>query len=209
MLMLTLMVLFLYTFDDELTLKNLLSYAPSNYYLAAIFIIFMYALKSLSVLFPISLLYILSGIIFKPIPALLVNILGMAVATTLPYWIGRFSGADMVDHIKNKYKRAKVLDNFKEDNEVFFSFIVRAIGFLPCDIVSLLMGLIKLNYKKYIIGTILGMLPGLISVTFVGQTIANPKSWQFIVSCASAVIISASTTLIYIKIKKNNKDHGK
>ncbi len=188
---------FAFLHDDPISPKELVNYAPKNEWLAALFMIALYAFKSMVFVIPIPLLYISSGLIFKPVRAFLINVLGMITCTTLPYWIGRYSGGGVMEKILKRFPKMQVLDNLKRGNEWFFSFIVRVIGFLPCDAVSMFMGACKVDFKKYITGTAVGMLPGLISITMVGITITNPHSPEFLFSCILSVTLSIASFVVY------------
>ena len=201
LIMLIFTILF-FIYQKDVTIETILQYTPENYFTAALFIISMFAVKSLLVILPIPVLYICVGIIFEPFTAMVVNILGMIACTTVPYWIGRYSGVGFTDWVMKKYPIIRQLETYKKDNEWFFSFLVRVIGFLPCDIVSIILGSLKVGFIKYITGTIVGMLPGLIVTTFVGITITNPRSPEFIMSCIMTVIISIASIYIYKKVVK-------
>ena len=202
---LTFTVLFM-TFGKNITFDQLLNYTPENKLLAAIVIIVMFGLKSLTVFFPIMLLMLVSGAIFSTFTAIIVNIIGVIVCISVPYFIGRFSGGEMAEKLISKNEKLRLLADYQQKNRFFFSYFVRVLGFLPCDIVSLYIGSVKIPYLIYISGSILGFLPGLISATIIGYSITNPKSPAFIISCAFTVILSVSSFLVYtFIIKRKNK----
>jgi uncharacterized membrane protein YdjX (TVP38/TMEM64 family) len=189
----------------DITPEELVEYAPKNDFLAAIFLIVLFAVKSLIFLIPIPVLYIASGFLFDPVTAFIVNVLGMIVCTAVPYWIGKYSGAKVINKLIKKYPKMQVIDEFKSENEWFLSFFVRAIGFLPCDAVSMILGAWRVDFKKYITGTAVGMLPGLIATTLVGITITNPRSPGFILSLILTVLVTLGSLAfyrIYLKLRK-------
>lgn len=195
----TILVVFL---GKNITSEGLLRYTPSNDFLAAVCLIGMYALKSLSVVFPILVLYFCGGFLFSPIVAALVNLLGVFVCLSLPYWIGYYSGAELTDRLIDKYPKAKKLDELKNNNEFFLSYITRMIGILPGDIVSLLLGCRRVGYVKYILGSLAGMLPGIICFTLLGDNFTNPLSWQFILSSSVTAVLSIGSFFWYRKMMK-------
>jgi len=200
--MLVLTALF-FIYGRGMTARELLTYTPRNPYLAVLFLMVLFAVKSLIVILPIPVLYVLTGIMFDPLKAIGINILGAAVCTAVPYFIGSYSGNEAAEGLARKYPMIKQLGRFKGRNELFFSFYVRAIGFLPCDIVSLILGSMRVEFKKYMAGTIAGMLPGLIASTLIGDSINNPASPQFILSCIATVLIALASTLVYRKVLKS------
>ena len=85
-------VLFLASGND-ITVQTVLNYTPESPFAAAIVILLLYALKSVSFVFPIAVLQIATGHLFQTPVALLINFLGRAVTLSIPYWVGRFSGS--------------------------------------------------------------------------------------------------------------------
>ncbi len=194
------------TFGKNITFDQLINYTPENKLLAAIVIIIMFGLKSLTVFFPIMVLMLVSGAIFNTFTAIIINIIGVIVCISIPYFIGRFSGGEMAEKLINRNKKLRLLSDYQQKNKFFFSYFVRVLGFLPCDIVSLYIGSVKIPYLIYISGSILGFLPGLIAATIIGDSITNPKSPAFIISSVFAVILSVLSFLIYnYIIKRENR----
>lgn len=186
---------------DEITVKDILRYTPDNHLLAAVFIICLYMLKSILIVFPIIVLYISTGFIFHPFWAILINLLGATACISIPYWLGYFFGHKLTALISKKYVITQRFDEFKQDNEWFFVFIVRIIGILPCDIASMLMGTVKISFPKYILASLAGMLPNLIFATILGISITNPRSPEFILSGCFIILLSVLSILIHKKVK--------
>ena len=88
---------------------------------------------------------------------------------------------------------------------IIFTFFVRIIGRLPSDIVSMYMGAVGVKYQKYLSGSILGMLPHMITFPVMGMNITNPRSREFIVSLCVEIIIMIGTTTAYALNKRNRK----
>ena len=83
----------------EIKVEQILAYTPDNALLAALALIGLYAVKSLSVVFPLLVLYISAGVLFSAPIAILVNTAGLLVCLSVPYWIGRFSGKELVEKL--------------------------------------------------------------------------------------------------------------
>lgn len=203
-------ILFFLLSKDEISVERLLSYSPENPLLAACFLLLAFAVKSLSVMFPVLVIFVAGGILFPPVQALAINTLGIAVTLSIPYWIGRMSGADLTVRLAEKYPKIYELRSFRKNNNFFFSYIVRVIGILPCDIVSLYMGSVAMPYPAYISGAVLGFMPDLILATIVGIKITDTSSPWFWLSITAGLLISAASVLIYrIHSKKEKKENGK
>lgn len=198
---------------DKITAEHIAQYAPENTLLAVAAMIALFALKSLSVVIYSGLLYVVSGILF-PLPiAIVVNFCGSAVMVSLPYFIGRKTGHDAVENILRKYPKAETLHQLRSDNDFIFAFLVRVIGRLPSDVVSLYMGAIGAGYRQYLPGSLLGLLPHMITFPVMGTCITDPGSPEFLISlCAELGFIACS--LVFYGIhrkrlkKKRNEDGG-
>lgn len=186
----------------RLNVRQILSYTPDNYWLAAAVMLVLYAVKSLSVVFPLLVLYVSAGVMF-PIPAAIaVNLMGLFLCITLPYLIGRFSGRELADRLRDKYPKIARMDTLKRDNELFFAFFLRVINLLPGDIVSMVLGATKMKYGRYAAGSLLGLFPTMLAATFMGESILKPFSPTFLLSAGATVVISVVSFLVWRRTSK-------
>lgn len=192
----------LYLFSGkEITAESLLNIAPEKPFFAALFLIFLYAFKSLTVFFPIMVLNVLGGFLFEPAYALIINAIGVIAELSVPYWVGRASGGPLADKLQNKYH--KFFDSFRDRGSDFFkAFFLRVISCLPGDAVSMYFGAVKMPFLTCLTGSFLGALPGMITATLMGMSITDPGSPMFWISIGLHVGVSALFFLVYILWKK-------
>lgn len=191
------LIIFSVIYLRDITIDELLSYSPENVFLAVLFMLGLNVLKSISVLFPIIFLQIASGFLFNPVLAIIVNIMGSAIVYTVPYFLGRFTGAEKAEKkIENNPKLVSIFEK-QHKHEFFLSFFLRAISCLPGDLVSMYLGALKFNFPKYLIASMLGNLPGLIPATFMGTSITDPLSPEFIAAAAITVFTALLSVVIY------------
>ena len=106
-------VLWVLLSGQELSVDTILSYTPARPLLAFLFILLLYALKSLSLMLPILVLDAVCGILF-PLPiAIFTAILGTAITLTLPYFIGRGAGPDMTGRLLRQRPRLQELRDLR------------------------------------------------------------------------------------------------
>ena len=84
---------------DQLDPELLLSYAPARPWLAAGMVVALFALKSLSVVFPTWILAVVSARLFPLPAALAVCAAGVAVEVSIPYWICLLYTSDAADEL--------------------------------------------------------------------------------------------------------------
>ena len=115
--------------------------------------------KSFALIFPPAVLFVLSGIVFDDLwTAVLVNAVATACSLILPYFLGRFMGAEMVESLKGKFKAIKKLDSFTGANSFAVVFVFKAGGLMPSDLSSLIFGAMKIPFGKYFLASNLGMI---------------------------------------------------
>lgn len=186
---------------EPLTVHTIIKYTPKDPILAAIVILLLYALKSLTVVFPLAILYLASGIIFPTWIAILINILGLAITFTIPYWIGRYFGDEAIEEIYNRFPKMKEVTKYQNSNAFFACFITRIVGFLPGDIVSIYFGACNTNFPVYLIGGISGCLLSIITTTIIGEKLNNPFTKEFLVVLLIRIIVIIGAILLNKKIK--------
>lgn len=201
-------VLFLVSGND-ITVQTVLNYTPESPVAAAIVILLLYALKSVSFVFPIAVLQIASGHLFQTPVALLINFLGRAITLSIPYWIGRLSGADLINNLQKKYPKIKEICDKQGQNPMFISFLLRTFCFLPGDAVSLYLGAAKIPFHYYIAGGVLGTTLGVVLATTLGSSITEPSSPAFWLSASLMTCMAIISVIFYLRNnrKKPQENH--
>ncbi len=193
---------------DKITVDNIVNFTPKNPFLAAFVILLLFALKSVSVVIYSGILYAASGILFSLPAAIAVNLAGSVIMTTIPFLIGKRSGVKMMDRLIQRNSKLEMLRSVPKQNEWLISFFVRIAGVLPSDLVSMYLGASGLHYTRYMIGTIVGLLPAIINFSVMGKNLHDVSSPAFRISAGIEIflmILSASIYYIWRRRKKRGK----
>ncbi len=193
-----------------LTAQDLKNYAPENLFLAAAAIVLFYVVKSFSLVFPLPILYVAVGLIFPNVwQAFAVNLTGVVLSLSLPFFLGRFAGKDLIVKLTGRFPKIKKLDEIKSDNETVFVFILKLSGVLACDLSSLLLGAMDIRYKKFMFGSIAGLLPLIIAWTFLAGVL-DFKSPYFYLAIGGIILVALGSSFVYKKFtaKKSGKIQG-
>lgn len=194
--------------SPDITAESILNRSPASPILAACLILLLYALKSATVVFPLMVLEIASGLLFPTWTALFVNLLGILILLTVPYWIGRFSGVEAVEKLILKYPKFGAILDRQQDNSFFLCFLFRIISCLPGDVVSMYLGATGTPYGKYLTASTLGLLPGMILATLLGASIDDPTSPMFWITVTLKVLLAALSVLGYYQYRKRKTVKG-
>lgn len=188
--------------NARVTPDGLLRVIPSRPTVAVGILLLLYAVKSLTMVFPILVLNVLGGVLFDPFTAIAVNCVGVTVELAIPYWIGRFSGSELADRLSEQHPRVGMLAAQTTGSPFFSSFFLRLISCLPGDAVSLYFGAIRLPFWVYLWGSLLGTIPGVIPATLLGMGIADPTAPLFWLSLGMNALLSAVSFWVYRRWQK-------
>ncbi|MGN0666840.1 MAG: TVP38/TMEM64 family protein [Huintestinicola sp.] len=207
LIMLIVMAVLYFVSFRNMTVDELLHYTPEEPLIAALVILLMYGLKSLSYFFPFAVIAAACGAILPTVPALIVNFTGIIIMTTIPFSVGRYAEKELVDKLVGKNEKAENIRKLGTDNQLFSSFFLRIINMLPCDVVSMLLGSMGYSFKTYLLGSFLGIAPGIAATTIMGASVTDPTSPEFIISAAVEIVLAVSSLIgyrIYLRKRKQN-----
>lgn len=172
------------------TTATILQYSPHTLPLAAVFLLLLYLAKGLTVFIPLVVLETTAGLLFSPIWAVIINLLGISLATVPPFLVGRNHCSDKIS--ATALPRLRPFLQFRENGDFCFSFLVRLCGILPFDLVSLGFGTLGIHPAVCILAGTLGYLPRMLAATFLGATLSTPGPALVISVCVSAVSVLLS-----------------
>lgn len=203
------LLLFLWINRAKISVESIVRYVPGNTVAAIAVVLMFFALKSILIIVYSGILYTASGILFPLPTAILVNISGTVLMTGIPFFIGKRVGAKQLNRIIKKNKRLRQLQEFESKNEFFISFAVRMVGHLPNDLVGMYMGASNFRADSYFLGTMLGMLPSILTFTVIGMSandISSPIFWVAVGVQLTITLLSLAIYLLWMKKSKGRRN---
>ncbi len=164
--------------------------------------------KSFALVFPPAVVFSVCAYIMPNFwVALIVNIISVFLSLSTPYFLGKFTGAGMVETLKGKFKVIKKIDDFAGANEIEMTFAIKLSGIMPGDLSSLLFGAMGISFKNYTIGANLGNLPLVVVYTFFGITLKNmgEKPWVAAIPVAVIIVFMLIASLITKRLISKTK----
>lgn len=204
--MLLCMLLFLWK-GRSVSWQALSNVMPEKPWLAALVFWGCYAVKSLSVFFPLLVLYAAAGQVFTLPKAILVNIIGMVICESIPYGIGRLSGTSLSEKLREKYPKLLVLETLRERGSFPLAALTRAVGIVPGDLASLYFGAVKLPYFPYLWGSLIGLSPMMVADTLLGKGIGGAMSPELLAAFGISVLIAVMSLLFCRNVLKKTWNH--
>ncbi len=157
--------------------------------------ILIYTLRPL-IFFPATILTIAGGSIFGPVWGILLTIIGSNLSATVAYLLGRFLGQGIFETNGSGDSTGFVTrwaDRMR--NNSFDTVLIMRFLFLPYDLVNYLAGFLRIGYRGFILATIIGSLPGTISIVLFGASIQIETLDESITPSLDPITLAISVAL--------------
>ncbi len=156
----------------------------------SLIIIFISVVKSFALIFPPAVIMSICGFVLPNyFLAFGVNVVSVILSLSVPYFLGKFTGAGMVDTLSKKFKAIKKIDDFAGTNETALTAVFKFAGIIPGDLSSLLFGAMDISYKNYMLGATLGNIPLIAAYTLFGYVLKNVGEKPWVVAIPIVIII--------------------
>ncbi len=144
--------------------------ALRNYHMAPVIILAMFVAGGL-VVFPVLLLIVVTSILFDPLTAFILAMSGSLMSAMVVYWIGHALGRDFVRNFAGK--RINKLSKSLARQGLLTIVVLRVVPIAPYSIVNLLAGASHIVFRDFIIGTLIGMFPGIFGITVFTESLKH------------------------------------
>ena len=157
-----------------------------------------------NVMFPFAVVIMTGGIVFGCINGMILSLIGGFLSAIAGYYVARFLGRKTIRAYFLRGRWAN-LDKKLSNNGFLSMLIIRTIG-IPFGIQNYLGGITGMNMSNYIAGSLIGMLPGIVVLTLLGESfISMDKNIFFI----GMLFLSFFYIMTYLLAKKFRKKTDK
>ena len=152
---------------------------------------------------PVTMLIAATGIVFGPWLGMLYSLLGATLSAVFVYGIGREVGRDAVRRVAGR--RINDLSRRIAQRGLLAMLFVRIVPVAPFSIINLVAGASHLGFRDFLIGTILGLAPGTILISFfvdrIVAAVRNPGPVTFALLALVAGVAIAGTLAVRARLK--------
>ncbi|MEA5497843.1 TVP38/TMEM64 family protein [Limnoraphis robusta] len=134
---------------------------------APVIYIIVYTLATILIL-PSTALNLTGGAIFGPWLGTVWTSIAAIIAAIIAFTFTRTIGRNWV--AKKLTGRWQAMDAEMQQGGLFYMFAIRLLPIIPYGLVNFSAGLTSVSYKDYIIGTMLGTIPGVLPFVMLGST---------------------------------------
>jgi uncharacterized membrane protein YdjX (TVP38/TMEM64 family) len=131
------------------------------------------------VMLPVTFLVGTTAIVFGPMESVLYSLAGCLLSAALSYAIGRRLGRETVRKVAGG--RLNRLSKRLAKRGILTVVLVRLVPVAPFSVVNMVAGASHIAFRDYLIGTAVGMLPGIVLVTLFSDSLAGvmrEPQWQ-------------------------------
>jgi phosphatidylserine/phosphatidylglycerophosphate/cardiolipin synthase-like enzyme/uncharacterized membrane protein YdjX (TVP38/TMEM64 family) len=158
------------------------------------------------VVLPVTLLHAVTGVVFSFPWGFLYAICGSLLSATASYWLGRFLGKDALRRYGGK--RVNRISRRLARRGWLTIAVVRNLPVAPFAVVNLVVGASRIGYKDYLVGTALGMAPGILAITVFAdrlfQLIEQPSWGNFAWVGLVMVFLGGAAWWLKWRLKRSN-----
>lgn len=122
---------------------------------------------ALLVMFPLSLLVVVTGLLFGPIWGLAYATLGTLTSSVVSYWVGHWLGREALMRYGGRHLRG--LSGYLSQRGIRTMTVINLLPLAPFTLTNMLAGAFHLKFRDYMIGSTLGIVPGLAAVILLGS----------------------------------------
>lgn len=169
------------TSDDEERIRNWISQFGI---LGPLVIILAMALQMFLLVIPTPLLMVVSVLAYGAFLGAALILVAVFCASSVGYAIGAYLGTPVVEKIIGRKTEEKIA-SFIDDYGFWTVIVTRVSPFLSNDAISLIAGMLRMGYWRFIAATMAGIFPLTVLIAYLGQDIDRLKSgliWGSIIS---------------------------
>jgi uncharacterized membrane protein YdjX (TVP38/TMEM64 family) len=123
------------------------------------------------IVFPVLGLIAATSLIFDPLPAFCLAMTGSLLSAAAMYGVGHALGRNLVRHVAGR--RVNQLSRNLARRGLVTIVVLRIVPVAPYSIVNLLAGASHIVFRDFIIGTLIGMLPGIFALTLFTESLKH------------------------------------
>ena len=170
--------------------------ALQSRWLIFIVILLLFLLRSLSMMYPYPMIFIITAMVFPPYQSFFINLFGMAFTFAFRYYTGYEMGEGTINFALKKYPAIlNAIDEGGKGNPVIL-LALRMVPSLPINTISHFYGSLEYSFPKYMALSMLAYIPKLISYSFIGENVYDPFSAEFFVPMIVLFIFTGICLLV-------------
>lgn len=159
------------------------------------------------VLFPVSVLIAGTAIVFPPVSGMFHSLAGSLAASAVTYWLGAGLGRSTIRRLAGR--RLNRLSRHMASLGVLAVMFVRLVPVAPFSIINLVAGASRLPFWRFMLGTFLGMAPGIVVLSLftdrLRQVFVQPGWKNVTLFLAVATMLLLMSLLVRKRLRRDRE----
>lgn len=172
--------------------------ALENKWLIILVILLLYFILTAFPVFPISILCVASAMVFNIAECFAINIFGLALLFAVRYSTGMSAGGGSAQWLVRRNRFTRRLIESEGQGNPWVLAVIRLLPMMPINPVSHLYGAMDFPFWKFMLISVVGFLPKLISYIIIGHNFANPFSAEFTLPL---IILSLLSGIVFLLLR--------
>ncbi|HWN66912.1 MAG TPA: VTT domain-containing protein, partial [Haliangium sp.] len=147
-----------------------------------------------TVLIPVTVLVVAANLIFGPLVGPITTMAGCLLSAALSYSLGRVLWSDAIKRLTGP--RLSRLTRKLPRRGVLTMVAIRIVPIAPFTVINLMAGSAAFRFRDFLIGTVIGLLPGICGLTFatdrVAAAVRNPDPLSIALAVVAVALIAAA-----------------
>jgi uncharacterized membrane protein YdjX (TVP38/TMEM64 family) len=176
------------------------------------------------IMFPILLLLFVTTFAFQPLAGIIYSLAGCFSSAIVGYAVGKVIGQNVVRRLAGR--RLNQVSRHLAHHGMEAIVVLRIVPILPFTVVNLVAGASRLSFKDYMIGTVIGMTPGIFVITFFQTSLSRamsrsePLHFLILILVAAAILVgsyfltrwinrASYVKFVFTRMRKRRKNKSK
>ena len=162
--------------------------------------------------FPLTLLIVATAVTFPPFQAFIYSMAGSLTSAAALYGLGWFFGRNAVRKFGGR--RINQLSRKLAKGGIFTMVMIRIFPIGPFSFINFVAGASHIRLRDFLIGSAIGLLPGLVAITFLGGNLGtmlrHPRIAGFVLFAALVLLLIAVNILVrrWFERRRGRKQPG-
>lgn len=152
-----------------------------NKWVFILVVFLLFAVKSFIPIYPTPTVCFLTGAVLPMYLSVPVNAVGFCILLLIRYYTGKLFGAGKAWELIRKNERLRRLIEQNGRGNSSLLIILRLLPLMPVNTISGVYGSLEFGPGQFLLLSVIGYMPKIISFTFIGSNVFDPLSAEFIV----------------------------
>ncbi len=163
---------------------------------------------SLLLAFPLTVLVVLTGMLFGPWWGLLYAAVGTLSSSMVTFWIGHFIGREALERHGGRHLNA--MSAYMGERGIRTMLLINLLPLAPFTFTNLMAGAFNMHFGRYMLGSTIGIVPGLTFVTVLGgqasRILQAQNREEFLLAIGIFAVVAIAFAILMVLIRRYRRD---